>query len=394
MEPLNAEEVETFKAQDAVDRRALKEAGYHPEKALQPVDRRAGPQIHRPGDGRGHGPPPAWTTLEVSKQAYSSRPQHDLHACHFILHLFSGQRREGDLQMQLEEVCKDYDVWILSLDVCNDRVRGDMSRPATVCDWVRRIHEGQIVGVAGGPPCESWSAARFWDICNPDGSTREGPRPLRLRDKPWGLPCLNEAEREQTNMGNALMRAMITMLYACAASGVPGVMEHPAPAHWQPRAASIFRTAEIRRLLQHPHAELVTVDQCMFGQTARKPTCFLAISMPRLRTELQSMENHGRCTHTNGHGTALGVDDRGAFRTTRLKVYPTALCAWLARGFADYSRQHARRQCENSGLPTDVERLFMPLDPYYTHMMGKDFARRQARRDAETDWVVNGGTEE
>jgi hypothetical protein len=36
----------------------------------------------------------------------------------------------------------------------------------------------------------------------------------------------------------------------------------------------------------------------------------------------------------------------------------------------------------------------MPLDPYYTHMMGKDFARRQARRDAETDWVVNGGTEE
>ena len=395
MEPLSPEEVEALKARDAVDRQALKEAGYHPEKALQPVDRRAGPRMHRPGDGRGDAPPPAWTTLEVEKQTCSSRPQHNLHTNHFVLHLFSGQRRAGDLQMQIEELCRDRAVWVLSLDVCNDEVWGDMSRPATIREWVRRIHEGQVVGVAGGPPCESWSAARFWDIRSGDGSVRRGPRPLRLRDQPWGLPCLTEAERRQVNTGNALLRAMVTMLYACAARGIPGVMEHPAPAHWQPRAASVFRTAEILRLRQHPHVELLTVDQCMFGQSARKPTCFLTVFMPALKTRLQDMENGGRCTHAHGHQTALGLDEHGQFKTTRLKAYPTALCAWLARGFEGYMQENTRPLThEAPSLPADVERFFMPLDPYYAYQMGRDYATTRRGREREADWVIRGDSRE
>ena len=48
-------------------------------------------------------------------------------------------------------------------------------------------HEGRLLGLLQGPPCETWTAARHDEQRDPDGTLIRGPRPLRAADNLWGL---------------------------------------------------------------------------------------------------------------------------------------------------------------------------------------------------------------
>ena len=48
---------------------------------------------------------------------------------------------------------------VLSLDLA-DPISGDLADPQALATWVARILAGKVRGVLGGPPCETWSAAR------------------------------------------------------------------------------------------------------------------------------------------------------------------------------------------------------------------------------------------
>eukprot|EP00973_Karenia_brevis_P063944 8887803-Karenia_brevis.AAC.1 len=65
------------------------------------------------------------------------------------------------------------------------------------------IAEGLVLAVLGGPPCETWSAARNNRIDY--GSS--GPRPLRAPGSLWGLMALKPRERRQLALSNALLHA-------------------------------------------------------------------------------------------------------------------------------------------------------------------------------------------
>ena len=54
-------------------------------------------------------------------------------------------------------------VLVLSLDVANDKVLGDLTNSRTVALWLDLLIQGKVVGVLAGAPCETWSAARFLD---------------------------------------------------------------------------------------------------------------------------------------------------------------------------------------------------------------------------------------
>eukprot|EP00972_Heterocapsa_arctica_P012835 1886847-Heterocapsa_arctica.AAC.1 len=77
---------------------------------------------------------------------------------YFVLHLFSGQRRPGDVQHELEALlaASPVPLWVLSLDVAVDAVRCDLSSPKFVALWVRLAQSGRVVAALGGPPCETW----------------------------------------------------------------------------------------------------------------------------------------------------------------------------------------------------------------------------------------------
>ena len=99
----------------------------------------------------------------------------------FILHFFSGARREGDLQAMFESsrLAFPMAVDVLSLDVANDTLWGDPARPGTVAFWLGAIRDGWVAGIWAGPPCETWSAARYLEV-----EVRDPPRPLRSQERP------------------------------------------------------------------------------------------------------------------------------------------------------------------------------------------------------------------
>eukprot|EP00959_Pyramimonas_sp_CCMP1952_P243449 5088769-Pyramimonas_sp.AAC.1 len=64
---------------------------------------------------------------------------------------------------------------MLSLDVANDSIYGDLTNEAANSLWQRLVREGRVRGVLGGPPCETWSRARHLP---PNECRQRPPRPL------------------------------------------------------------------------------------------------------------------------------------------------------------------------------------------------------------------------
>eukprot|EP00959_Pyramimonas_sp_CCMP1952_P076419 1596658-Pyramimonas_sp.AAC.1 len=59
----------------------------------------------------------------------------------FALHVFSGQRRRGDLQWQLENqiVLPCVEVLMLSIDIAIDPIRGDLAREGAILEWAEHM---------------------------------------------------------------------------------------------------------------------------------------------------------------------------------------------------------------------------------------------------------------
>eukprot|EP00973_Karenia_brevis_P047482 6592707-Karenia_brevis.AAC.1 len=84
------------------------------------------------------------------------------------------------------------------------------------------VLDGCVLAVLGGPPCETWSAARGHDL----GGGRKGPRALRSPEALWGLPSLRGRERAQIALANGLLHAQFQLMYAAWSVHTPALMEH------------------------------------------------------------------------------------------------------------------------------------------------------------------------
>ena len=299
---------------------------------------------------------------------------------HYVLHLFSGQRRVGDLQWALEEELAErpFQVVTLSVDVvCNPRY-GDLRDWGVIRAWAHLLLQGAVVGLAVGPPCETWSAARLLAL----PGEAHPPRALRSAARPWGLSGLRGREREQLELGSDLLRSALFLATLALGKGVPCVIEHPAEPTWAPEAASIWRLPEVRWLAAQPGAERLLLDQCAFGAEGRKPTGLLAVHCPVLGRLLARAPFGGRCAPGHRHQPLRGRRADGSFVTAPFKQYPPALCRFLAAGLAASFERLGARRGERSlqALDEAVGAFYVPLDPYGAgHEWGEfgaDFADR------------------
>ena len=114
-----------------------------------------------------------------------------------FVHLFSGRRRTGDFHMELQNFAlqKNWRVVILSLDTAVSIEYGNLLHHTV--SW-RALEEcylaGRIAGTLCGPPCETFSEARFTPP--PEGS-EHWPRPLRSFAQLFGLEGLSARELRQ-----------------------------------------------------------------------------------------------------------------------------------------------------------------------------------------------------
>eukprot|EP00438_Fugacium_kawagutii_P032596 Skav236462 [mRNA] locus=scaffold1758:561243:563189:- [translate_table: standard] len=282
--------------------------------------------------------------------------------CLVFVDFFSGYRREGDLHSILDqtELPGGATLFTISVDLCMQRKSGDLARTQADRWWKDRARSGQVCGCGGGPPCETYTAARHQE--------GEGPRALRDQLCPWGKHGLQPREWAQLRVGTRLMHFLTMMMLEMAHNGGCGFLEHP---QWPPwlqasKVASVWGSRPMRLLRTLACVAITSFDQCVFGSEARKPTTILTVRLPSFRHKALTTGWGGRCTHAAGVHLALrGRNGRGEFRTAAHKVYPQALNCALGWAIQHFATGMAAAQSFESQLPA----AFVPfLEQVFAHM--------------------------
>ena len=287
-----------------------------------------------------------------------------------FLHLFSGRRRQGDVQFFLDHMVppEGYILHVVSMDIVVDAHWGDASDEQVRDYWLSAAHAGYIIAFLAGPPCETWSVARGRALHDPSGHLRRAPRILRTAEFLWGLPCLALRELHQVMIGNFLLTFSILLACVLTRTGGLGVIEHPA----EPDAddlAAIWRLPIVQALLQAPGVRRHRVAQGLFGAPSAKPTDLLTINMPGLPCAF----NEARLRPEVPKGASIGLAADGTWKTGILKEYPPAMCHALAAAF--------RRGIDDLSVETVTEPEASDIDRWqslhcsmYSKHLGQDFA--------------------
>lgn len=206
---------------------------------------------------------------------------------------------------------------------CGDLALGeqwDLRRSSNLEVLLAMAQSGAWNGFHSGPPCSTWSMARY--------ANNIGPPPLRSRDLPWGLPNLAARHRLQVLEANQLMDASLTLLSAVARQGGSVSQEHPADPGQQP-FPSIWATPRWKELKDELDLRESSFHQCRFGAGSRKPTT--------LGSNLEFLDavDGMKCNHGGGHPRLLGLDRSGCFRTKGAQAYPSELCKLIAEAHLD-----------------------------------------------------------
>eukprot|EP00438_Fugacium_kawagutii_P032544 Skav202162 [mRNA] locus=scaffold970:353126:358553:- [translate_table: standard] len=270
-----------------------------------------------------------------------------------FIHFFSGYRRTQDIHSILDQynLPDSSQLITLSIDLCMQRESGDLAQPHALRWWQDRAASGQILGCGGGPPCETYTAARCQHDLDPHDS---GPRPLRTREFEAGVPALASWEWDQIHIGTRLMHFLQVMLTMMIRIGGCGFLEHPQWPTWlQPKDhASVWGTRPMRLLRSIQCVAITSFDQCIFGSLGRKPTTILTVRLPSFRHRVMRSGWGGRCPHPkNFHQALKGRNDQGAFRTASHKIYPAGLNQALAEAIRIFFEGLAAGDQHSAALP-------------------------------------------
>ena len=292
-----------------------------------------------------------------------SRPRKPVAADHgpfYIVHLYSGRRREQDVHDWMMRYVEDHgyqNVVVLSLDTAiHDSM--NVHSPQLWTFLLEAARAGRVLAVVLGPPCETWSSARFETLLNDDGTVRRGPRPLRLAEELWGLAQLSARELAQLGVGNALLLRGIWLAVVVALSNGAVILEHPA-VPYEEHKPSIWRTALVKLLLRRPFFlfSKITVQQWRFGSPGVKPTTFLYANLASLPRELEA----GQLANVVKPQTALiGVSNNGCFATSAAKEYPAALNRTFAAAIGTRLEANPALRCVRS-MPDPIGSEFARL---------------------------------
>ena len=298
--------------------------------------------LHSPqGTDQGHG---AYDMSGLAKEAAM------LHVRSLVIvHFFSGFRRHGDIHTIIDHHVQrtGAQIFTISVDLCMQRQHADLATAQAAKWWTASIHAGQVVSAGGGPPCETFTIARRMDD--------DGPRPLRSRDHPQGLPGLTRKEWAQVHISNKLLRFMLEILHALAATGYSGFLEHPQYPTWlqSVTSASIWTMEVVRHMKRMHCVTVVSFDQCTCGALGRKPTTLLLVRLPEVRHRLLLQGDWGRCNHEPGrHGPLIGRQQDGTFQTSKAKIYPEGLNDIIGTAMFRFALQHDSNAVEST-LPQD-----------------------------------------
>ena len=134
--------------------------------------------------------------------------------------------------------------------------KGDLLNPAILEPLLRDIREKRVIAVMMGPPCTTFSIAR------------NRTKVWRSVQHPLGVPGLLPHELQAVELGNQLMRVALRIVRACRRAQVPWLLENPMSSY-------MFKTDEMRRVMDSSMCCECNADICQYGTAWRKSTKFI-----------------------------------------------------------------------------------------------------------------------
>ena len=248
--------------------------------------------------------------------------------CILLLHLFSGRRRVGDCHDWVAELAPrllpDYQVIILSMDTAIHPELGNLDDGPALSIAKRVTLDGVISGTLTGPPCETWSAARY--VPAPPGHESSWPRLIRDRSCPWGKPTNTPREGRQVAMGTKLLLHSWQLELGTVLNGGGSIKEHPAQPDDAEKASTWATPTHDRMMMHLPDAHLHQVQQWRYGSHAIKPTCLRTINLGSAEQTARVLRDAEMIGPTKPVVSLQGKDATGAFRTCAAKEYPRRFC--------------------------------------------------------------------
>lgn len=292
---------------------------------------------------------------------------------YYIVHLYAGRRREDDFHAHMQSMIGTAatggspDIYVISIDTAiSDTMDVHSSRIWSFLLSAARA--GQILAMLLGPPCETWSNARFAQLLDADGNPTRGPRPLRSASSCWGLGGLSLAELDQIAVGNCLLLRGLWLCIPVAFAGGCVLLEHPAPPYQLDRPA-IWHTGIILLLLRDGWMfRRHTFAQGRHGACGKKPTSLLHAHCPIIEV----LAENAIQTDPAQLQPLIGKDDGGNYRTSKAKEYPANLCQCFATAFW---RQISQRPLLASDGPLDA------VAQELVHLSGRVDPARQMKAD-------------
>jgi hypothetical protein len=312
-----------------------------------------------------------------------------------VLHLFSGQRRPGDYQDHLESCFMQREipasnVVVLSIDIVIHRL-GDLTNPEALKLWIDLTLAGVVLVILGGPPCETWTAVRYKQLVDEQGQPKPGPRPLRSAQSLWGDLRLTKHERKSVELGNALLRAVITLFYAATRTCRTAViMEHPKKPYDHSYPSS-FKLPELMCIEEHCLGDAVHIDQCAFDAPSQKPTTLLTFNLPHLRRVVNADFAGGKCTHASHERTLSGCDEHGKFLTAPAKQYTSKLNMCLASASCKflYDNMHIQHESPSESFQEHlISKFYVPLDPYCAEQSLGHFGNDRSELSGQAEHIA------
>eukprot|EP00438_Fugacium_kawagutii_P025384 Skav223571 [mRNA] locus=scaffold34:470903:474406:- [translate_table: standard] len=250
----------------------------------------------------------------------------------YCLHLFAGRRRDGDCHTHLaainQEVFPELTIHLLAVDTAVDRRHGNLLAEGYQ-HAETMAQQGLVALTVSGPPCETWSEARYLEIVDEEGNM-VGPRPLRSSQRPWGLCRLTCREVRQLQTGTQLMMRSERLEFTTAATGGAALKEHPVRPRDEQRPSTWTTTFQPNFFAQLPESMLWTFLQHDYGAPSLKPTTLRASRLPTFGRHFNAMKldpvDRLPVMKLGGQNTF----SRG-FKTAAAKEYPGPMCLALLR---------------------------------------------------------------
>ena len=284
----------------------------------------------------------------------------------FFLIFFAGHRRAGDMATW---IARETNLIPIPIDTAIHEHFGNVFRSDL---WIQLIRARKVAGGHAGPPCETFSLAR-WNVLESESQKRQ-PRPLRDATHPWGLPYRNLKEVFQTMVGTTLYARVLTILLLIHCHHGCFTLEHPAgPSHDEKhRKWSIWQSAFALRALRDPQIARIQFLQGPLGRPFAKPTGLLVSRLPLLARSLYRGYQPGwKASVRLG-----GKSDDGKWKTHAAKEYPEAMCRILAREYGWFEGQLTVCGCEAEpqGLEEALHHLTTwPETANFVQCMREDF---------------------